>query len=374
MNHLVALTAAQGVLLYLALVWKSFQLIRAPRDVPLRMVTICLACAGAAYPFGVAAGHVALTQMSAGPMIYMWAQEVFLLGLVYALICFFLFSGLDSRRARTHARRQAAPLLTAVVVLTAVALVAPRGTSPETYPVSVVSMFFLTADLYVVYGLVVAFRWIRRYMKQAGPRLARGLALTSAGLIAMIMSTGLLVVAVVTRWGTGVVPSGLIKITTVLLVPGILLFITGMCYPGAAMRFAAIPVWLGHLRDYRRMRPLWSELHAAFPQDALSRVPLRPVRDAVSVRGVHRRYYRRAIECRDGLVRLSPHLADLDAAKEPTAIAAQLRRALRFGVPSTKPRQAVPVAIPTADGLDADVHELISLARALQTDAIPGER
>lgn len=374
MTHTAALTAAQGLMLYIALLWKLYQLVQAPWDISLRIVTICLACAGAAYPFGIAAGHVALTQMTAGPMLFMWAQEFFLLCLVYTLICFFLFSALDLRRARTQAAWQAVPLVAALAILTAVALAVPRGASPAEYPIAIVSLFYLVADVYVVYGFIVTISWTRRYARQAGRRLARSLLITSLGLTAMTAATALLMATVIIRWSSGIAPSTLVAVNTVLLLLGILLFLAGVTYPGAAMRLAAVPVWLDHLRDYSRMGPLWTELHAAFPQDALSRVPLRPVRDALSFRGVHRRYYRRAIECRDGLVRLSPHLAHLSTTGEHTAIAAQLRHALHLNAAcASAPTDAVPVAIPAADGLDADIRELITLARALDTHATHGE-
>lgn len=370
MTHTAALTVAQGVLLYIAMLWKLTQLAQAPWDVPLRWVTICLLCAGAAYPFGVAAGHVALTQLSAGPMLFMWAQEVFLLGLVYALVCVFLFSGLDSTRARAQALRQALPLIATLTALTLVALAAPSGVAPAEYPISVVSMFFLVADVYVVYGLVVVFRWTREYGRGAGQRLARGLMVTSLGLAAMAMATLLLIVAVITRWASGHVPVILTTATILLLLPGILLFIGGVSYPGIAMRLAALPIWFEHRTAYRRMAPLWTELHAAFPEDALVRVPLSPWRDALTLRAVHRRYYRRVIECRDGLVRLSPYLGHLrgTSAFDTSVVADHLRQALRARAANEQaPSRAVPIAIPTSAGIDADVRELVALSRALHT-------
>ncbi|HVK19994.1 MAG TPA: MAB_1171c family putative transporter [Actinokineospora sp.] len=366
MNYAVVLTTVQGVALYGALAWKVYQLARAPWDVALRFVTLCLACAGAAYPFGIAAGHVAMTQMMAGPMVFMWAQEVFLIGLIYMLICFFLFSALDARSARRRARRQAIPLVATLLALTGVALAAPRGTAPADYPISVVSMFFLVADTYVVYGFVVAYRWTLRYAGRAGPRLARGLRLTSAGIAAMALATAILMVAVGIRWITGDPPNALTASSALVLVVGILLFIIGVSYPGVAMRIAAVPIWFDHLRAYRRMRALWSALHAAFPQDALVRVPVGPWCLALTPQGVHRRYYRRVIECRDGLVRLSPYLNNVT--DEPSALAGDVLLALdahanRVAVPPV----AKPIAMPDRDGLDADVRELVQLSKALQT-------
>ena len=48
------------------------------------------------------------------------------------------------------------------------------------------------------------------------------------------------------------------------------------------------------IAGYRQLRPLWMMLNERFPQDALNRVPVSPLRDALSLRSVHRRYYRRS--------------------------------------------------------------------------------
>jgi hypothetical protein len=75
---------------------------------------------------------------------------------------------------------------------------------------------------------------------------------------------------------------------------------------------------------------------------------------------VHRRYYRRVIECRDGLVRISPYLdtAGDDLARD---LKAALRTTQEHGT-----RPAVGVAIPDRDGLDADVEQLVTLSEALR--------
>ena len=53
MTSKVALVVIQGVLLYPALLWKVYQLTRAPSDVARWMVTACLACFAASYPLGL---------------------------------------------------------------------------------------------------------------------------------------------------------------------------------------------------------------------------------------------------------------------------------------------------------------------------------
>jgi hypothetical protein len=74
---------------------------------------------------------------------------------------------------------------------------------------------------------------------------------------------------------------------------------------------------------------------------------------------VHRRYYRRLIECRDGLVRISSRLGPDDG--QP--LGSRLLAALDVPQAPGLPGDAVPLAIPGTAGLDADARELVTLAR-----------
>jgi hypothetical protein len=78
---------------------------------------------------------------------------------------------------------------------------------------------------------------------------------------------------------------------------------------------------------------------------------------------VHRRFYRRVIECRDGLVRLSPYL-ELPDGSADGLLADRLNAALqKLDTTALLPRQAMPVAVPAGSGLDADADELARLSR-----------
>jgi hypothetical protein len=148
-----------------------------------------------------------------------------------------------------------------------------------------------------------------------------------------------------------------------LLLPGIVLCLAGISYPAAVVRLGALRIWWRHLRAYHRLAPLWTELNSRFPEDRLSRVPVTRWKDVLSLRGVHRRYYRRVIECRDGLVRISPYIDQQDN----DDLAVKLRRALRAHASGEGvPQDAVPLALPEQDGLDADVEQLMTLSAALR--------
>jgi hypothetical protein len=91
---------------------------------------------------------------------------------------------------------------------------------------------------------------------------------------------------------------------------------------------------------------------------------------------VHRRYYRRVIECRDGLVRISPYLAGVgtDPAElaDPERLAGQLSDALRaHAAGETVSSQAIAIALPAEDSLEADVDRLIELSQAVERTRTP---
>lgn len=94
---------------------------------------------------------------------------------------------------------------------------------------------------------------------------------------------------------------------------------------------------------------------------------------------MHRRYYRRAIECRDGLVRISPYInpSQTGASGDTTSgaeLSDRLRHALRaHGSGELSSAHAVAVAVPPDPSLEADVRELIVLADALRTVDPNGE-
>jgi hypothetical protein len=358
----------QGALLYAALAWKLNQLIKAPRDLPLRMVTACFACAGIAYPFQLIYSGILGDVANARNLVILGLYGPLLL-MVYALNCFFLFSAVDSRRARILAGWQAIPFVFAEIVLVISASNTPGTANLRDYTLPSVVVFQLTATLSLAYGLGAALVWALKYARAAEPRLRFGLRLTSLGLAAMVIGALFLALITILHNAAGAAPGWLPTVGRMFLLPGILVFIVGISYPSVVMRLVATRVWWRHLIAYHRLRPLWRTLNQAFPQDALNRVPANRWIDTVSLRGVHRRYYRRAIECRDGLVRISPYLSSGD--ERPVTLgtlARQLTEALRAHAEgeAVEPN-AKPLAIPGADGLDADVRELVALSGALRT-------
>lgn len=133
-------------------------------------------------------------------------------------------------------------------------------------------------------------------------------------------------------------------------------------------------MWLRRHRDHRRLTPLWELLIEVYPENHLrpaSRAPW----DRWRARGVHRRYHRRIVECRDGLVHISPYLVgEEDEADllhlEPAQLARRLRHAsaaIHQGAPA--PARAVSLAVPQGDDGDSDVDQLIAVSEALRLTA-----
>ncbi|MEU1330620.1 MAB_1171c family putative transporter [Streptomyces sp. NPDC005865] len=158
-------------------------------------------------------------------------------------------------------------------------------------------------------------------------------------------------------------------VTRTPVVGAIPLFAVGLSYSGIATRLATWRIWRRHRRAYRQLRPLWSMPHAAFPESTLyAGTPAAPWREALHVRRMHRRHYRRVIECRDGLVRLSPHLTavGLREGAPPETVATLLPRALAAqaaGEPATS--RAVGIILPAKDTLNADAQQLTTVSRSL---------
>ncbi|MGP3999572.1 MAB_1171c family putative transporter [Streptomyces sp. 8N706] len=360
-------------LLDLGVLWKVYQLCRAPRDRVLLAVTLCMAFVAASFSLGLRAearAVDALLGLGAARLI----ANALLLGAVYWLLCFYLYSAADRRRANRRALLEAVLLAVVVAVLTWATVATPssvRGRAHATADMSVtpVAVFFTAAGLYLVYAFAATLRWTWRYAGISERPLSTGLRLTAVSLAGMVVANAIRVLSNVVQWGGGDFPEGLRKGAAALLALAIPLFVVGVSYSGVATRLAGLRIWWQHRRAYQALRPLWTALHDAFPEDALNRSPTTRWRELLHIRAMHRRYYRRVIECRDGLVRLSPHLARLGVREEspPESVAEILPSALQAqasGVAADSP--AFGVALPSEDSLDADARQLVAVSQALE--------
>jgi hypothetical protein len=370
----IALFVLQAVATCVVLAVLVYLVVRAPRNLPLRAVTVTVASFTLTVVFGSAATQ-GVTFLGLAPIASRLVQHLGMLAGGYGLIAFYVFSALERDRARRQALRQAVPLAVAGVLLIAatvlmpaeirhaaatLAFARPGGGPPE----PTVAVLYLTPNAYMGYAFANALWWTRRYARGAEPRLRHGLVLASIGLAMLTFGETVFVAATVAQWSGVIVPRELYGLGLLAILPGSAVFMVGFVYPAVAMRLAALRIWLRHRQAYHRLGPLWTALHQEFPEDALGPVRSGRWREALSLRGVHRRYYRRVIECRDGLVRISPYLT---ANGDGSSLADRLRDGLRAHASGgTAPTRAMPLAIPDTDGLDADVRELVTLSEALR--------
>ncbi|MFJ8385603.1 MAB_1171c family putative transporter [Streptomyces sp. NPDC094438] len=356
-----------------AVAWKVYQLARAPHDAPLRSVTLCLLTAALSYPLAMPGGASGVDTV-AGHGAAKLLQNVLLLLTVYFLMCFYLYSA-EGQAGRRRARWEAVVVVLVAVSITVAAISVPHKVfagsfSTADMEIPQIAFFYGGAGLYLMYALAVAARWTRLYARMSRRPHSTGLWMATLGLSAMAVACAVRAVIVAIRWGGRTVPGPLMAGVAFLLVASILLFVAGVTYPGVRARIASLRLWLRHRRDHRRLEPLWELLSEAYPENVLK--PASPaLRDRRRARGVHRRYHRRIVECRDGLVDISPYLAgDADERApldlDPAELAGRLRQAIaRIGEGNPAPRQAMAVAMSLGGDRDADVRQLIAVSDAL---------
>jgi hypothetical protein len=359
------MTAVFRATIAVALVWFLYRLIRAPRDPALRSVVAFLAL------------QLVATPLNAPTWPVMYAQDLALNLSWFHLMLFFLFSAGGSAR---RARWETVAVLAVSFVMTQAVLSIPEPERADALPGSVaipanmrtpgVLPFYLSSSLYYLYANLQGARWALRYAAESNRRMRLGLTVAAVGLLLMACSVTGRSVFFIMRWANEPIPH-VIEFSVDQLVPiGGVVFILGASYAGFVVRVAAFRVWVRHLRLYHQMRPLWMLMHEAFPADTFDRRPSRLWLERVSPRRVHRRYWRRVVEIRDGLVRISPHLADIgfDAQQPVAEQADKIREALRRQREGVRPgsASAVLVAAPSSTDAAADVEQLVRLATALE--------
>ncbi|MFE3861861.1 MAB_1171c family putative transporter [Streptomyces goshikiensis] len=356
-----------------ALTWKLYQLRRSPHDKPLRSVTLCLACAALSYPVAMPGGASGVDTV-AGHGTAKLLQNLLLLATVYFLMCFYLYSSTDEEASRRRAWTEAVVAGVVAVAITVAALSVPRETfagsfSTADMTIPQIAFFYAFAGLYLMYALGMAGRWTRLYARMSRRPHSTGLWMTAVGLGGMALACAIRAIIVAARWADADVPAPVMAGVAFSLVASILLFAAGITYSGARARITSLRLWLQHRRDHRRLAPLWTLLAEAYPENVLPPASSAAL-DRRRARGVHRRYHRRIVECRDGLVNISPYLLDEDDAVlsiNSTELASRLRRAsarIEQGVPA--PRPAVPLAMALGSDRQSDVTQLIAVADALR--------
>ncbi|MFF7166838.1 MAB_1171c family putative transporter [Streptomyces sp. NPDC008086] len=365
-----------------AVAWRLFLWSRAPRDAPTRSVAFTLLCLGLSHAVARPGGATGLDIM-AGHDVARLVQNLLLILACYFLMCFYLYSA-DGRAARRRVRVEGCVVALVGVAIAVATWTVPRGAlaGPSRLmdmTIPGVAVFYLCAGLYMTYAIGVAGWWSARYARMSSRPHATGLWITAVGLCSLAVACGVRAAFTAVRWSGGSVPHGLTTSAAALLTVSSLLFVVGVTYSGLRARITATRLWLRRRRHHRQLTSLWELLIEVYPQNELKPAS-RTLWDRWRARGVHRRYTRRIVECRDGLVDISPYLfregegADLRRL-EAAELARRLRRAydaIKQGAPApTTPPRALKQGNDqdSAVNRDADVAQLIAVSDALRLTA-----
>jgi len=363
------------VLFATALAWRIYQTYRAPRRLPNWAITVTIVCVAGSFlaQQKVISGWLdGLTGKGTGRLV----NNILLAIGVCALLIVFLGSALGPRRPG-RVLFELIPLSGAIaLMLVAMAITPPemRGLalSPKLVHEPGVALFYLGAGSYLIYGLAACAWWIFRYIRAADRHLKTGLKLGAAGLICLAVGSVFRALYIVIAWAFGPSIPLLLTVAVPLVLLGSVLFLAGITYPGVRARFAALRRRRQHQRHHDELTPLWTALAGVYPNIVLRTTPQgrwerwRP-------RTVHRRYYRRVIEIRDGLVQLSPYLdTDLTAlaADDPRAAAAALKTAIARQTAGEETDGRAKLVLPGgAADIESDVRPLLALSAAVSGSA-----
>ncbi|MEV6912912.1 MAB_1171c family putative transporter [Amycolatopsis sp. NPDC051071] len=354
-----------------ALAWRIYQTYRAPRVLPNWAITVTIvfvACSFLAQQKVISDWLDGLTGKGTGRLV----NNVMLAFAVCALLIVFLGSALGPRRP-LRVLFELVPLAAAIALMFIAMAITPvqaRGLalSPKLVHEPGVALFYLGAGLYLIYGLLACTWWIFRYIRTADRHLRTGLKLSAAGLIGLSAGSVLRALYIVIAWAFGPSIPVLLTVAVPLILLGIVLFLAGITYPGARARFAALRRRRQHRLHHERLTPLWTVLAEVYPNIVLRTTPRGPW-DRWHPRTVHRHYYRRVIEIRDGLVQLSPYLeTDLTAlaVDDPRGAAAALRTAIARQAAGEETDGRAKLVLPGgAADIESDVRPLLALSAAI---------
>ncbi|GAY10323.1 MAB_1171c family putative transporter [Pseudonocardia sp. N23] len=405
----VTLAAVAGC----GLLWLLAQLGRVAAAPRLLALLGLLAFWAMSWPFGVIAnsgsGTLGLDRLDARTV-----EHVLRLVATACLVAFVLATPVArpaTAPASARARRtvgaawwwQVAILLVAVAGLAVDAELTPTGLRDELAamangsavsgagPVSStpVALFFLIENVYYLGAFAIATVWATRHLRRPlPPALRQGLRVLRLGSVVLVAATSVLTVSVLIRWAGISPPAALNGVGLVLLGAGLLAVVLGLAVPAVASAAAALRIVRENRATARELEPLWSQLREVFPHEdggphapgggeAVGGSSYTASADHAAAPPVaawlSRRYYRRLIDCRDGLHQLGPYLQAVardgqGGADLPTG--AQLLAALELRRGGTYDHDGEPV-VPVAGRDDAtigfadDVQVLVVLSRRL---------
>lgn len=350
--------------------WKISQLIRVPVDRGLRVITACTFLV-----FLALTAQLAADPGSAMPAVSSQLPKLFqnvVLTFFFALLIVLLESVVDSRGAASRGLIEIAIALVTSCGLAATFVLADKSFGSFSYEAAgsatMQLLFYLIGNVYMAYATArgAALTW--RAADRAQSRVRLSLRVAGAGLV--ICCLGAHLPRITSTASRLVLRQDAVPRTDLWTSPflalGISIFFFGVAYPGVRAGVVKLRLWFVDRKHYRQLRPLWAALCQAFPDITL--LPrTSQTREVFRLRHMRLHFYRRAIECRDGLVCLSPYLgSDVATDGASTLSAEQLREGLLRSTDG-EPRTGVHVvARPTDPGMDADLKELLALSQGLR--------
>lgn len=350
--------------------WKVSQFLRAPGDRELQVVTTCTIFVAVA----LVAQYIAALYHTAGGIGTL--IQFVLVTWFFALLIFLLQSALHPESLWRWGRIELGLVFLANMLLLGTYLT----TSPaSSWPYKHSGMDPEVLSVYLVEDVTLLYATLRgaSLAWSANGRVPRAvgvsLRIAAIGLfwnaflvhIVRVLSTSNRLVS-----AENIVPATIDERSQTALTVGIVIFSLGIAYPG--LRTIAIKTRL-RARAYKRYRslyPLWAVLQKAFPAIALDGA-IGPVRDRMVVQRLRFKYYRRVIECRDGLLHLSPYIrepADTTGRYTMALQASMVEEALQRRYRGDRPSGVVvTIAAPATTDSEDDVRQLVRLARAFDT-------
>jgi hypothetical protein len=303
------------LLAWAAVAYKLPALARRPRDPGVRsfwLATLAIALALSARPAPV---YLAISQLTGMPNAARLLDNALILVAAWCVQAFLFHLSHGQDRAGAGTRRAGwalAATLVAMAVLFALAPVdadepaeftARYGSAPFVLEYRLVFLAFLGYAL----QNVVRLSWRYAGLSQL-PALRAGLRLVAAGGVtglAWIAQGALLVTA--RRFGLEHPAVDAPGLSQALIAATIALTTLGSTLPswGPRLGVGALAGWVSRYRAHRRLYPLWLALYRENPAIALY-PPTSRLADALALRDLRFRLYRRVIEVRDGQLALRP--------------------------------------------------------------------
>lgn len=365
------------LMLIVGAIWKLIDLTRAPHDRVLRTLVACLILLASGQILSFPEVSLAIDAATAAGVAKIAFNAVHMSGLGALLLVFLSAVPGPQDDFRRRVRRHAGLLAGVVSALVIDMIATPpalRGhtltTADMTQPA--IAAFYLIGNSYFVHAYLTPALWAVRYARLATRHLAVGLRVMALGLFVLAVTSVNRVIWVCLRIDA---PGGHQEFNTVnwsLNDWALGLVLIGLTYSAGRQLAAHVRSVLHHRRMYRELTPLWTALAAAYPELVLHAEPRGPRRRRLRLRRTHERFYRRLIECRDGLVRLSPYLArvapEADLARGPAEqLARHISEALALKPATEDPETAFTatrIASPSGNDLNAEARELAAISRA----------